>query len=301
MILDKQVFTLASVIQAAVEETSIFISENGLSLEVIDESGSACVCGDRCRLTQVVSNLLNNAAKFGRSGGRIVLNLGTNDRFLFIRVHDNGIGIPADQLTKIFTMYEQVETVNGCRSAGLGIGLALVRSLVELHGGAVTAASDGLDCGSTFTVRLPIVTGMNGDDVPSNVVSDQRSHQRHVLIVDDLRAMRFVTKQLLEKLGHEVRVAENGRDALKILETFKPEVVFSDLTMPVMGGHELAREIRRRNGLESIRLVALSGNGQTFEREMAFEAGFDHHLTKPIDFQQLQELFNELDCPSNQP
>ncbi len=296
VLLDKQVFTLASAVEAAVEESSIFISESGLTLEVIDKSDAACVCGDLCRLTQVISNLLSNAAKFGRSGGRIVLNLDTHDGFVFIRVHDNGIGIAADHLKNIFTMYEQVETAQGCRSAGLGIGLALVRSLVELHGGIVTAVSDGLDCGSTFTVRLPFVTGINRANVLSSVVPDRPSRQRRVLVVDDVRAMRFVTKQLLEKLGHEVQVAENGRSALEVLDSFKPEVVFSDLTMPVMGGHELARRIRERNDLENVCLVALSGYGQWSDREMAFEAGFDRHLTKPVDFQRMQDLFNELDC-----
>ena len=299
VLLDKQVFTLASAVQAAVEESSVFISELGLTLEVLDESSEACVCGDRYRLTQIVSNLLNNAAKFGRRGGGIMLKVDAADGFVYIRVRDNGIGIAPDRLKSIFTMYEQVETAQGCRSAGLGIGLALVSSLVELHDGVVTADSDGLDCGSTFTVRLPLVSGIYTDVAFTNVVSDHSSRQRRVLVVDDVRAMRFVTKQLLEKLGHEVVVAENGKIALQILDTFTPEVVFSDLTMPVMGGHELARRIRERKGFENVCLVALSGYGQTSDREMAFDAGFERHLTKPVDFQRLQDLFHELDCLSN--
>ncbi len=299
VLLDKQVFMLRTAVEAAIEESSILIQENGLTLEVIDKSHGACVCGDLCRLTQVVCNLLNNAAKFGKSGGKIVLNLDTHNGFVLVQVHDNGIGIAADQLNKIFGMFDQVETAKGRRSAGLGIGLALVKSIVELHGGIVVAESDGLDCGSTFSVRLPLVLGINGGNVLSNLVSEQPSRQRRVLVVDDLRAMRFVTKQLLEKLGHEVLVAENGRSALDILDTFTPEVVFSDLTMPVMGGHELARRIRERKGLENVCLVALTGYGQTSDREMAFEAGFDRHLTKPVDFQRLQVLFHELDCLSN--
>lgn len=298
VLLNKQVCTLTSVIEAAIEESSILISENGLTLEVNDKSDAACVCGDLCRLTQVICNLLNNSAKYGRSGGKIVLNLDTCDGFVFVRVQDNGIGIAADRLEDIFRMYDQVETAHECRSAGLGIGLALVRSLVELHGGIVAAESDGLDCGSTFTVRLPLVTGIRGDNVLSNIASDYSLRQFRVLVVDDVRAMRLVTKQLLEKIGHEVRVAENGRSALEILDSFEPEVVFSDLTMPVMGGHELAHRIRERKDLENVCLVALSGYGQPSDREMAFEAGFDRHLTKPVDFQRLLDLFNELDCPS---
>ncbi len=295
VLLDKQVFMLTTVVEAAIEESSILICENGMTLEVIDKSDAACVCGDLCRLTQVFCNLLNNAAKFGRSGGRIVLNLDTHDGFVFIRVQDNGIGIVADRLKNIFRMFDQVETAHGRRSAGLGIGLALVRSLVELHGGTVAAESSGLDCGSTFTVKLPLAAGILGKNVLAKIVSDHSLRKYRVLVVDDVRAMRFVTKQLLEKLGHQVYVAENGSSALEVLESFKPEVIFSDLTMPVMDGHELARQIRERKDLEHVCLVALSGYGQSSDREMAFEAGFDRHLTKPVDFQRLQDLFNELD------
>ncbi|TWT98760.1 hybrid sensor histidine kinase/response regulator [Neorhodopirellula pilleata] len=295
VLLDKQVFSLIAVVEAAIEESSILISENNMTLEVIDNSDAACVCGDLSRLTQVICNLLNNSAKYGSLGGQIVLTLDASDGFVFIRVRDNGMGIATDRLENIFGMYEQVESADGLRSSGLGIGLALVRSLVKLHGGVVDAESDGLDCGSTFTVRLPLATGILIDNVVSKGVSDQSLRHFRVLVVDDVRAMRFVTQQLLEKLGHEVQVAENGRTALEILDSFHPDVIFSDLTMPVMGGHELARRIRQRKDLESVCLVALSGYGQSSDRELAFKAGFDRHLTKPVDFQRLQDLFNELD------
>lgn len=299
VMIDKHLLVISTVVDAAIEESAILIAENGLTLEVIDKSDAACVCGDLCRLTQVICNLLNNSAKFGKTGGRIVLNLDTDADFVFIRVHDNGIGIATDRLDNIFRMYDQVEIANGVRTSGVGIGLGLVKSLVELHGGIVKAESDGLDCGATFTIRLPLATRTSCENNLSAIVSNHPSRQFRVLVVDDVRAMQFVTKQLLEKLGHEVHVADNGCCALEILDSFRPEVVLSDLTMPVMDGHELTRRIRERKENENVCLVALSGYGQTIDLEMAFEAGFDRHITKPIDLHKLQEFFNEWDWHSN--
>ncbi len=292
VLLDKQVCRLSTVVGAAIEEASILISENGMTLEVIDESDAACVCGDLCRLTQVVCNLLNNSAKFSPIGGKITLTLLVRGDFAVIRVRDNGIGIDANRLKDIFRMYSQIENAQGRGSAGLGIGLALVKSLVEIHGGFVDAESDGPNCGSSFTVRLPLTIGI----LPENISAKAPANRSfHALVVDDLRVTRITTQCLLEKLGHEVQVAENGQDALEKLETFKPDVVFSDISMPVMSGHELARRIRERSDLDSVCLVATTGYGQPADRELAFEAGFDHHLTKPVDFKRLQDLFDELD------
>ncbi len=184
--------------------------------------------------------------------------------------------------------------------ARLGIGLALVRTLVELHDGLVDAESDGPNCGSTFTVKLPLARGIVGEKVSSSMSSNHSSRTFRVLVVDDLHAMRIVTQQLLEKLGYEVQVAENGEAALEKLLVFRPDVVFSDITMPVMGGKELASRIRERTDLDRVCLVALTGYGQSSDREMAFEAGFDHHLTKPVDFQRLRNLFDELDNSSRE-
>jgi CheY-like chemotaxis protein len=295
VLLDKQVCVLRSIVQTAIEESSIFISENGMTLEVIDKSVAACVCGDPCRLTQVVCNLLNNSAKYGQVGGNITLTLEVQDDFVVIRVRDNGIGIAADRLKDIFRMYTQIESAHERGSAGLGIGLALVKTLVELHGGLVQAESDGPDCGSTFTVRLPLAVVTHLGNAASKTVSGHSTRLFRVLVVDDMRAMRFVTEQLLRKLGHEVQVAENGKHALELLDSFRADVVFSDITMPVMGGHELARRIREQSDLDSAYLVALTGFGQSSDREAAFEAGYDRHLTKPVDFQRLRDLFDDLD------
>ncbi len=293
--LDKQICTISTVVKSAIEESAILISENHMTLEMIDSSHAACVCGDLCRLTQIVCNLLNNSAKYGRSGGKILLELEVCNGSVIIRVKDDGIGIPADRLVDIFTMYSQIESARGRGLAGLGIGLALVRTLVELHGGSVEVESDGPERGSTFTVKLPLATGIVEENISSKEIFNHSKRSLRVLVVDDMRAMRVVTQQLLQKLGHEVQVAENGEVALKKLDSFKPDVIFSDITMPVMSGHELARQIRIRTDLDSVCLVALTGYGQSSDREMAFEAGFDRHLTKPVSFQSMLALFDELD------
>lgn len=295
VLLDKQVCVLSTIVQTAIEESSILISENGMTLEVIDKSVAACVCGDPCRLTQVVCNLLNNSAKYGQVGGNIELTLEVQDDFVVIRVRDNGIGIAADRLKDIFRMYTQIESAHERGSAGLGIGLALVKTLVELHGGLVEAESVGPNCGSTFTVRLPLAVGAHPGNAASKAVSSQSTRLFRVLVVDDMRAMRLVTEQLLRKLGHEVKVAENGKHALELLDSFRADVVLSDITMPVMGGHELARRVREQSALDSVYLVALTGFGQSSDRDAAFEAGYDRHLTKPVDFQSLRDLFDDLD------
>lgn len=293
--LDKQICTISAVVKSAIEESAILISENQMTLELIDTSQAACVCGDLCRLTQIVCNLLNNSAKYGRSGGKILLELEVCDGSVIIRVKDDGIGIAADRLEDIFTMYSQIDSAHGRGLAGLGIGLALVRNLVELHGGLVEVESDGPERGSTFTVKLPLATGIVRENISSKETSNHSKRSFRVLVVDDMRAMRVVTEQLLQKLGHEVQIAENGEVALTKLDSFKPDVVFSDITMPVMSGHELARQVRNRTDLDSVCLVALTGYGQSSDRELAFEAGFDRHLTKPVSFQSILALFDELD------
>lgn len=294
MALDKQVCIVKAIVDAAIEESTILISENGLTLEVIDRSNAACVCGDMSRLTQVVCNLLNNSAKYGRTGGKIVLELDIRDSFVLVRVRDDGIGIAAERLQDIFKMYSQIEGAHDRRSVGLGIGLALVKTLVELHDGFVNAESEGPNLGSTFTVQLPLVSGIQLESLAPQTVSGHSSRSCRILVVDDMRAMRVVTEQLLVKLGHTVQVAENGKMALEMLDSFRPDIVFSDVSMPGMDGHELARRIRKREDLSSVRLVAMTGYGQPSDRETAFNAGFDHHLTKPVALYRLRELFDEL-------
>lgn len=294
--LRKDVIDLKSVIDAAVEVSATFIAESGQHLTVsIDKNKPIFVNADHSRLTQVVSNLLNNSAKYSSAGCRIELSVTRENRVAVIRVRDNGIGIAADRLSEIFQMFAQVDDTPERGSPGLGIGLTLVKTLVELHHGTVIAESDGAGKGSVFTVRLPTTEapGPQPSPVSSEHVSEPARSFR-VLVVEDMRALREIMARLLRKLGHEVEFVENGTIALQKLEHYAPEVVFSDIAMPGMTGYELAQRIRQRADSSSIYLVALTGFGQSADRRKALESGFDEHMIKPVDIVTLQALFEKL-------
>ncbi len=294
LILNKSVMVMKTAVETAVEQTGYLLTENGMTVRVIDESKAACVFGDPVRLTQVLYNLLNNAAKFGRKEGTILVTMTVRGNNLLIDVQDDGMGIEASRLKDIFSMYAQIESRHSSEAAGLGIGLSLVRSLVELHGGTVDANSEGPGHGATFTVSLPICASALIEHASEHKGSEKSSRAFRVLVVDDQRAMRTVSTKLLQAIGHEVRSAENGATALEILKSFHADVVFSDVTMPVMGGYELASRIRDMEDLNSVCLVALTGYGRSSDKEKALQAGFDRHFTKPINLQQLKDFFDDL-------
>ena len=239
---------------------------------------------DPTRLTQVVSNLLNNAARYTPRGGVIELAAECQGEELAISVRDNGIGIPADALDRVFQMFTQVGTKGSQGSlGGLGIGLSLVRSLVELHGGSVAAASPGPGAGSVFTVRLPLAQagGLPADAPVADALHPHPAPALRILVVDDNRDAAETLAALLAAMGHTTAVANDGYQALRMLPGFAPGVVFLDLGMPGMSGYEVAIEMRKdpRNG--GLRLVALTGWGGPADRERSARAGFDLHLTKP--------------------
>ena len=294
--LRNEVVDLSAVIAAAVEASATFIAESGqlLTVDSLDDV-SIYVSGDPSRLTQVVSNLLNNSAKYSGAGCRIDLTATLEDQVAVISVRDNGIGIAPELLQSIFQMFAQVDDTLERGSAGLGIGLTLVKTLVELHEGTVVAQSDGVGKGSVFTVRLPAIQPPAVAvelSAAQAVVTNSRAFK--VLVVEDMRALRVIMSRLLTKLGHEVEFAEDGTLALQKLDTFHAEVVFSDIAMPGMAGYELARRIRQRPDGSGICLVALTGFGQSADRNKALESGFDEHLVKPVDIALLQVLFDKL-------
>jgi CheY-like chemotaxis protein len=192
-------------------------------------------------------------------------------------------------------MFSQADDTLERGSAGLGIGLTLVKTLVELHDGTVVAQSDGVGMGSTFTVRLPAVANLKSTiTIPAVMTPELPARSFRILIVEDMRALRVITTRLLEKLGHVVEFAENGPLALLKLDTFTPDVVFSDIAMPGMTGYELAQRIRRRPECSQVYLVALTGFGQSSDRDRAIESGFDEHMVKPIDIALLQSMFERI-------
>jgi len=241
--------------------------------------------GDPLRLEQVVANLLDNAAKYTEAGGRVEVRLRRDGKDAVLDVRDTGAGISAVLLPRIFNLFEQAERPLDRGDGGLGIGLTLVRKLTELHGGNVTATSPGVGQGSCFTVRLPAMA--------ENAPSQSRANplpQRRVLVVDDNRDLAESLGMVLRLWGHDVKVVYDGPGALAAAREYRPDVVFLDIGLPGLDGYEVARRLRGPLGFRDARVVAITGYGREEDRRKAREAGFDVHLTKPVDPEELQKL-----------
>jgi len=251
---------------------------------------------DPARLAQVISNLLNNAAKYTEEGGQIWLTARRHGNEAVISVRDNGLGIPPETLPVVFDMFAQVDRTIKRAQGGLGIGLTLSRNLVELHGGTIECHSEGPGKGSEFTVRLPLSWSGVSRIAPLKPFRRRSGPlpARRILVVDDTRAAVYMLGKLLETMGQKVTTASDGPAALEIIRNEQPEIVISDIGMPLMDGYELARRIRLEAGGEGPVLVALTGYGQDSDRQRAKAAGFDHHLTKPVSLDDLHELFSSL-------
>lgn len=249
------------------------------------------VHGDAVRLTQVFANLLNNASKFTPPEGCIRVSLTADGKYARLQVTDTGVGIPEDKLNSVFDMFAQISDTSRAAQGGLGIGLTLVRSLVELHGGRVSASSPGVDAGTTMTVELPLMASRGVErtvSVPSTSEDVAKGHR--VLVVDDNRDAADSLAELLDLMGASVSVAYGGEEALSAMTACPPTMAFLDIGMPVMDGYELAARVRASDALAGVTLIALSGWGQPTDRERIMAAGFDHHLIKPADVQQLAVL-----------
>jgi len=282
--------TLESILGAATEAASpaIVAGRHTLTAALPDEP--IWVDGDSGRITQALTNLLNNSAKYTPAGGQIALEATREDGQAVIRVRDNGIGIDPQALPTLFEMFRQIN--RGDRpQGGLGIGLAFARRLVEMHGGSIEAHSAGAGRGSEFVVRLPVIAEAHASDLQATASATRVASGRlKVLVVDDNADFVQMLATSLESVGHNVRKALDGRSAIAVAVSYRPDVVLLDLGMPVMGGLEVARELRRRPETADVRLVALTGWGQAQDRRRTEEAGFQHHLTKPTDPQELQAL-----------
>jgi CheY-like chemotaxis protein len=243
------------------------------------------VRGDPVRLAQVVGNLLHNAAKYTGEGGRIALSSRIIDGRAEISVRDSGIGISPDSMPHIFELFTQIPSERVNTGGGLGIGLALVRALVELHGGEISATSDGLDAGSEFTVRLPLFeeAAAPAPSPEAGKSAHPLQVRRNILIADDNQDALESLALMLRLEGHEVHCASDGEEALALAGQRKPEIVVLDVGMPKMDGCEVARRIRAESWGRDAVLVALTGWGQDADRRRSREAGFDMHLVKPVD------------------
>lgn len=289
-----ELIELVSVVAAAVEASRPLIESAGHKLTVSVPEEPLVVRADAVRLAQVFSNLLNNAVKYTESGGRITLVVRREGESAMVSVTDNGIGISPEALPRVFDMFVQVDGRERRPQTGLGIGLTLVRSLVEMHGGRVEAHSEGIGQGSQFVVRLPLFAGVPvSEDVRRAGVPTFRGLTR-VLVVDDNRDAADSLAALLTTIGADARVAYDGKSALDLLDPFQPAGIFLDLGMPGMDGYELARRIRSRPDARDTVLVALTGWGQERDRRRTEAAGFNYHLAKPADLDTLQRVLASL-------
>lgn len=293
--LRKSRIDLADVIRSAVDATLPLMEESNHELSVSLPQDTITLEGDPNRLAQVVSNLLNNAAKYSPPGSRIELTVQKKATTAIVSVRDYGLGIAPERQADIFNMFSQIEPLEDRVQQGLGIGLTLSQTLVEMHDGTISVESDGKDHGSRFSVQLPTCPPDLDPDEPS--VDEIDEHKRKVLIVDDNKDAASLLSMSVKLLGNEVRVAGDGQQGLEISAEFQPEVVLMDIRMPKLNGYEAARLIREQEWGKHITLIALTGSGQEEDRKKAHEAGFDHHLTKPAEPAMLKKLLSQVQRP----
>nr|WP_264599066.1 ATP-binding protein [Rhodoblastus acidophilus] len=282
---------LAQAVDDAVSASQPLMAKRHMRLTVALTPEPLPLDADPTRLAQVLSNLLNNAAKFTPPGGQVEISTRREAGEAVVSVRDTGAGIPPEKRSCIFDLFMQLGNDDASHGGGLGIGLALVRKLVEMHGGRVEVFSEGLGRGSEFIVRLPLAQA-SGVSAEPDAIPSARGARRRVLVVDDTRDIADVLVMLLETLDADVRVAYDGQTALDIVAAFAPEIVLLDIGMPGMDGCEAARRIRQLPQGKDIYLVALTGWGQEKDRRRTREAGFDEHLVKPVDFEQVEALLS---------
>jgi signal transduction histidine kinase len=282
-----------TLVNRAIEAAQPIIDERGHALEVASPDEAAVVDGDLTRLVQVLSNLLNNAAKYMHRGGSIQLRTRVDDSSVEFRVKDRGIGIEPAAVPKLFSLFSRINNDEGQTQSGMGIGLALVRQLVDLHGGTVSVSSEGLHQGSEFIVRLPLsqaVVATPVNEVSSGEHCDENAALRRVLIADDNIDALDSLAMMLELAGYAVRKSFDGIHAVQEAMDWRPHFVLLDIGMPLMDGYEVARRIRAEPWGTDLTLVAISGWSQPHDRERALAAGFDTHFAKPVSFDSLMQV-----------
>lgn len=293
--LQKRPVVLSDVVSQAVETVRPLISEARHELTINLPPEPLKLNADTVRLSQAFSNLLNNACKYTDPGGRISLTAAHKDGHVVVSIRDNGMGIPTELSPRIFDMFTQADNTSERQHGGLGIGLALVKRLVEMHEGEVSAGANPAGEGSEFLVRLPlmIVPEANESSIPHSDGQAPTATPVRVLVVDDNRDSAETLSMLLELMGNELSVAYDGEQALALANEIKPDVVLLDIGLPKMNGYEVARQIRKEPWGSNPILVAITGWGQTEDKDLSRESGFDHHLVKPVDHDQLLKLIQK--------
>ncbi|MHC5538439.1 hybrid sensor histidine kinase/response regulator [Singulisphaera rosea] len=292
--LRKEPVNLAAVIQRAVETTKPLFQASSQDLAMTLPEGTIRVHADPLRLEQIVINLLNNASKYSEFGAPVQLIATREDQEVLLRVVDRGIGIAPEMLAQVFELFAQADRSLDRAQGGLGIGLTLVRSLVQMHGGTVTCRSDGLGKGSEFSLRLPILlTDLDDDPEPVPEPVKTEGVSRRVLVIDDNVHAAESLALIIKLWGHEVRLAYNGPDALETAVRFLPDVVLLDIGLPGMDGFTVARHLRDNPAFRDLLLMAITGYGREDDRQRSIEAGFDRHLVKPLDLDLLEGLLSD--------
>jgi signal transduction histidine kinase/CheY-like chemotaxis protein len=290
----KERVDLTRVLRTAVETAQPFLEQRCQTCTVVPPARSLTVDADPMRLSQVFANLIDNAAKFSSEGGRIEVIVEARDDAVFVRVVDHGVGIEADELPAIFDLFRRVRPSYVQDKGGLGIGLTLVKRLVEMHGGTVTASSAGPGLGSEFTVQLPVVTSIADVPLPPGESLGVEHGQLRILVVDDHVDGATSMCRLLRVLGYDARQASDGLEGLAAVAEYRPDVVLLDIAMPKLNGYEVARRVRAEEWGRHLLLVAVTGWGQDSDKQRASDAGFDFHLTKPVDVAELTRALSSV-------
>lgn len=296
--LRQETIELGEVLDAAVETSRPLIEQRGHELIVEAPAEPIRIDADLVRLAQVISNLLNNAAKYTERGGRISLRASRKETEAVVEVSDTGMGIAPEMLPHIFEMFTQAERAANGSPGGLGIGLTLVKRLVEMHGGTVTVHSEGRGKGSKFAVRVPIAATESGRlEIRAQgqpAVATESGTSLRILVVDDNHDSADSLGMLLKLLGNDVRIVHDGLAAVEVASEFQPRVVLLDIGLPTLNGYEAGQKIRQQPGGQQAVMIALTGWGRDVDRQRSKEAGFDHHLVKPVDPDVLAELLASL-------
>jgi CheY-like chemotaxis protein/two-component sensor histidine kinase len=298
--LKKEKVELNGLVYRVVENYRTNFADIDVKLEMKLTSEPLFLIADPARLTQVVDNLLHNEVKFTRKGDKTLVTVEKNEntREAVIKVEDNGLGIEPSILPDLFKPFMQVENSIDRSRGGLGLGLAIVKGMVELHGGRVEVYSEGLGCGTTFILHLPIPDNL---DTQNNElqVNGQTIPSMRILVIDDIPDIAGIFSTLLTHLGHEVRTASNGREGLTKAKEFLPQVLLCDIGLPGMTGYEVAESFRKDNDLKDVFLIALSGYAQPEDLAKSRAAGFDRHLAKPVDLDTLKDTLAEVPLIKN--
>jgi CheY-like chemotaxis protein len=295
MELRRERVTLSDVVGNAIETARPLVEAANQVLEVSLPEEPIELDADLTRLAQVFGNLLSNSAKYTPPGGRIVLEAERQDTLARVSIRDTGVGIPQESLPHIFDMFSQVDRTLERSTGGLGIGLALVKGLVEMHGGSVAVVSEGPGRGSTFTVELPTLAPTNkSPSVPFDLGTSPNAATRRILVVDDNRDAAQSMADMLTMIGNMVSLAHDGVEAVEIAERIRPEIVLMDVGMPRMNGYVATQRIREQAWGKDLIIVALTGWGQDADRVRSKSAGCDGHLVKPVSLIDLQKMLGEL-------